>query len=254
VRYFMSFWLGFALAAGLWLASGWRGEGAPADFADAAALEDWMAHYHLKPEPQRLPRAIEALVRAGALEGEARLKPAAAFVAALIAEDDASLAKLSEAIAEAPIAKQRLLAQAIALSGRPHWRRLLTELKRAVPARALEIETLLAAPEAPTTLSAAFDEAGVVLDMVFAHFMATGSETAFRRILAAVDGSLEGVPVAASTAAKARASLAWHLASDPRLLELTRREAGAQDEPLAGVLRGALVASERHRQPHASGN
>jgi hypothetical protein len=98
----------------------------------------------------------------------------AAFVAALIGEDDATLASLSEAIAEARLAKQRLLAQAIAMSGRPQWRRLLTELKRAVPARALEIETLLAAPEAPVTLSAAFDESGVVLDMVFAHFMATG--------------------------------------------------------------------------------
>lgn len=255
MRYFMSFWLGFALAAGLFLASAWRDEGAPSDFADLAALEDWMAHYHLKPEPQRLPRAIERLGRSGALEEEARLKPAAAFVAALIAENDASLAKLNEAIAEAPAAKQRLLVRAIALSGHPQWRRLLTELKRAVPARALEIETLLAVPDAPTTLSAAFDEAGVVLDVVFAHFMATGSEVAFLRIIAALAGGVgEGDPVAASTAEKAKASLVWRVASDPRLLELTRREAGAREEPLARVLRGVLVASERQGPPRGSGN
>jgi hypothetical protein len=255
VRYFMSFWLGFALAAGLWLASGWRGDGAHADFADLAGVEDWMAHYHLKPEPRRLPQAIETLARAGALEGEARLKPVAAFVAALIGEDDATLASLSEAIAEACLAKQRLLAQAIAMSGRPQWRRLLTELKRAVPARALEIETLLAAPEAPVTLSAAFDEGGVVVDMVFAHFMATGSEAAFRRILAALAGHFAaGDPAAASSAEKAKVTLSSRVGDDPRLLEVVHREADAREEPLAELLRGVLVAAAAQARGRPSGN
>jgi hypothetical protein len=252
VRYFMSFWLGFALAAGLWLASGWRGDGAHADFADLAGVEDWMAHYHLKPEPRRLPQAIETLARAGALEGEARLKPVAAFVAALIGEDDATLASLSEAIAEARLAKQQLLAQAIAMSGRPQWRRLLTELKRAVPARALEIETLLATPEAPVTLSAAFDEGGVVLDMVFAHFMATGSEAAFRRALAGHFAA--GDPAAASSAEKAKVTLSSRVGDDPRLLELVHREADAREEPLAELLRGVLVAAAAQARGRPSGN
>jgi hypothetical protein len=83
-----------------------------------------------------------------------------------------SLATLfSDRIAEAAPAKQRLLAQAIALSGLPQWRRQLRFLTRLVPARALEIETLLAAPNTRATLSLPFEEAGVVLDMVVAHFM-----------------------------------------------------------------------------------
>ena len=88
MRYLMSFWLGFALAAGLWLGSGWRGVSSPAAFADLAAVESWMAHYHLKPEPERIAQAIDALVALGALDAEARLQPAAAFLAALIGEGE----------------------------------------------------------------------------------------------------------------------------------------------------------------------
>ena len=82
MRYLMSFWLGFALAAGLWLGSGWRGVSSPAAFADLAAVESWMAHYHLKPEPERIARiaqAIDALVALGELStrrrGCSRLPP-----------------------------------------------------------------------------------------------------------------------------------------------------------------------------------
>jgi hypothetical protein len=244
VRYLMSFWLGFVLAAGLWLGSGWRGASSPAAFTDVAAVETWMAHYHLTPEPARLIQAVDTLVALGALDQQARLQPAAAFLAALIAEDDGLTAVLSERIAEAAPAKQRLLAQAIALSGLPQWRRLLTLLKRQVPARALEIETLLAEPDTRATLQLAFDEAGVVLDMVVAHFMATGSEAAALRLVAALAGSLDNSdPLAASTGDKAKAALALRAASDPRLLDFTRRAAGAQPEPLAGLLRDVVAAA-----------
>lgn len=244
MRYLMSFWLGFVLAAGLWLGSSWRGASSPAAFADVAAVETWMAHYHLTPEPARLIQAIDMLVALGALDQEARLQPAAAFLAALMAEDDGLAAVLSERIAEAPPAKQRLLARAIALSGLPQWRRLLTLLKRQVPARALEIETLLAGPDTRATLSLAFDEAGVVLDMVVAHFMATGSEAAALRLVTALAGSLDDSdPIAARTGHKAKAALVLHAASDPRLLDVARREAAQQGEPLAGLLREVVAAA-----------
>ena len=49
---------------------------------------------------------------------------------------------------------------------------------------------LLAVPDARATLSLAF-EAGVVLDMVVAHFLETGSEAAALRLVAALAGSLD---------------------------------------------------------------
>lgn len=79
-------------------------------------------------------------------------------------------------------------------------------LKRLVPVRTLEIEMLLAVPDARATLSLAFEEAGVVLDMVVAPIMATGSEAAALRLVAALAGSLdESDPVASSTGHKAEA-------------------------------------------------
>lgn len=212
--------------------------------ADLAAVESWMAHYHLKPEPERIAQAIDALVALGALDAEARLQPAAAFLAALIGEDESLATLFSDRIVEAAPAKQRLLAQAIGLSGLPQWRRQLTLLKRLVPARALEIETLLAAPDTRATLSLPFDEAGVVLDMVVAHFMATGTEVAGLRLLAALAGSLdESDPVASSPGHKAKAALVLRAASDPRLMQLARRDAGQQPEPLAGLLRDVVATA-----------
>jgi len=104
-------------------------------------------------------------------------------LAALIAQDEGLAALFSDTIAEAAPAKPRLVARAIALSGLPDWRRQLTLLKRLVPARALEIETLLAVPNARATLSLAFDGAGVVLDMVVAPFDGNRQKAAaaFRR-------------------------------------------------------------------------
>jgi hypothetical protein len=190
VRYLISFWFGFgfALAAGLWLATGWGSGRSPHAFADRAAVERWMTYY-LQPEPQRLVQAIETLSAAGALADEAQRKPAAAFFAALITHDHGTLELLTQALAEAAPAKRQLLVEAVALSGLPEWRRLLTVLKRLVPARTLHIETLLAEPEAQPTLSLPFDTAGVVLDMVVAHFTATGSEAAARRIVAGLAGA-----------------------------------------------------------------
>jgi hypothetical protein len=78
----------------------------------------------------------------------------------------------------------------------------------------------------------------VVLDMVVAPIMATGSEAAALRLVAALAGSLdESDPVASSTGHKAKAALILRVASD--------REAGQQPEPLAGILRDAANGSQR---------
>jgi hypothetical protein len=72
-------WLGFALAAGLQRerpAWRWRSSG----LCRLGAVEDWMAHYHFKPEPQRRSQAIHTLAGWGAFDGEARRQPATAFV------------------------------------------------------------------------------------------------------------------------------------------------------------------------------
>jgi hypothetical protein len=248
VRYLISFGFGFALAAGLWLATGWGSGRSPHAFADRAAVERWMTGYYLQPEPQRLAQAIETLSATGALADEARRKPVVAFFAALIAHDHGTLELLTQALAEAAPAKQHLLVEAIALSGLPEWRRLLTVLKRLVPARALHIETLLAEPEAQPTLSLPFDAAGVVLDMVVAHFTATGSEEAARRIVAGLAGAVADIdPAVSSTRQQAKLALAQHAGSDPRLLEWWRREANGQPEALAELLRD-VVATAQARQ------
>jgi hypothetical protein len=251
VRYLISFGLGFALAAGLWLATGWGSGRSPHGFADYAAVERWMAGYYLQPEPQRLAQAIDTLSVAGALADEARRKPAAAFFAALIAHDDGTLELLTQALAEAAPAKQHLIAEAIALSGLPEWRRRLTVLKRLVPARALHIDTLLAEPEAQPTLSLPFDTAGVVLDMVVAHFTATGSEEAARRVVAGLAGAVQDTdPAASSTRHGAKLALTQHAGSDPRLLAWCRREAEVQPEALAELLRDVIATAEAR---HAAG-
>jgi hypothetical protein len=96
---------------------------------------------------------------------------------------------------------------------------------------------------------------GVVLDMVFAHFMATGSEAAFRRILAALAGHFAaGDPAAASSAEKAKVTLSSRVGDDPRLLEVVHREADAREEPLAELLRGVLVAAAAQARGRPSGN
>ena len=219
MRYLISFGLGFALAAGLWLATGWGSGRSPHAFADPAAVERWMAGHYLQPEPQRLAQAIDTLSAAGALADEAPRKPAAAFFAALMAHDRDTLELLTQAVAEAAPAKQHLIAEAIALSGLPEWRRRLTELKRHAPTRALHIDTLLAEPEAQPMLSLPFDRAGVVLAMVVAHFTATGSEEALRRVVAGFARAVQDTDAAAaSTPHQAKLALTQHAGSDPRLL------------------------------------
>ena len=114
-----------------------------------------------------------------------------------------------------------------------------------MPARALHIDTLLAEPEAQPTLSLPFDTPGVVLDMVVAHFTATGSEEAARRVVAGLAGAVQDTdPAASSTRQQAKLALTQHAGSDPRFLAWCRREAEIQPEARAGLLRDVVATAE----------
>ena len=105
------------------------------------------------------------------------------------------------------------------------------------PARALHIDTLLAEPEAQPTLSLPFDGAGVVLAMVVAHFTATGSEEAARRVRCRPRGCRSRHRSRRrQTRHQAKLALTQHAGSDPRLLALVSSRGGG---PTRGAGRAA---------------
>jgi hypothetical protein len=225
-------------------------------FADAAAVDRWMASYYLRPEPSRLEEAIGTLEEAGALRDEKRLKPVAAFIAGAVAGDGALLDRLTERIAELSAGKRHLLLQAVALSGRSDWRRRLMAVQRILPERSLEIDTLLATQSDPATLSVPLDDEGLAIDMYWAHFNATGSEDAIRLVIAALGEGAQAAEIdAPQSRYKAKRTLAVRAGSDERVLQVCRHEAARQAGPVGDALREivAAAASDRVRFPGAGG-
>jgi hypothetical protein len=199
-------------------------------FSDAASLARWISHYYQSPEPQRLSEAVRRFVDEPARLAQPERLDAPVHLFAVIARSNPQARRDLSALAETfpSGAKKDFIARVLRESGR-------LEFKRA---------------RDPNDL-----------DVVWAHFSATGSIDAVRLVLAAVDFQEEDVdltrPVWRAIKVKDRAegarlmrgasawSLSKHAQAHPRVRELLEKELAnaateKQREQLRGILDGKI--------------
>jgi hypothetical protein len=238
----MGFVVGILIAAAI--STQWGAARSPqpvSSFADAGAVYKWMNNYYLKPEPERVVDSIVTSSAQGVLNDAPRATMVAAFVAGAIETDPTLLDTLCARLRDAPLDQQRVVAMAVAFTGRKN---LLGPLKSGLP-RLNGTEKLASDPSARHVLETPVEKSALGLDMQWAYFMATGKAEPVLRIISALPGINETEDAHRLAAAHAaRWSLGSMAGLHPKVMQISRAAASGASEPLAGILRDVLAAAE----------
>ena len=160
--------------------------------ANSAVAADWVSHYYEKPAPERFVAEVQALSRAGHLAKPTTAAITSVFLGRVMAANPSQVDGWLSQLGDLKNEDRQTLLLAASRSG--------TKEAQAYLARQPEAEKFRARPadvreQAPT---------GVVLDMLWADFFATGEAAPLRKIVSALQysehlGALERYATSAKT-------------------------------------------------------
>ena len=248
----------------------------PADaaFLSREAVVAWVDGYRQRPEPHRLPAAVKALSRAGALRDPESAGFHVGFVAAVLGANPAQADALVKKMLPLPDADQWLVVRAIAFSGLPVWQDLMRQTAPRLPARQAMIDRYLAGhlptldrielDRSPTLFEKVQMQAGIkvkspevsfgknpeLLDTLGGQYFATGDYKPLYRILSRLPWSADRDSVERLTVGSmAKVTLANNATMYPDLLALIKSMAKYQPGDVAGPLAEVIQAAETAQAP-----
>ncbi|HSA66092.1 MAG TPA: hypothetical protein VLE24_00350 [Methyloceanibacter sp.] len=231
-------------------------------FATPERLVDWVYNYHAHPTPWRVPAAVRAMRELGLFTDEEKGAFCTGFIAGVLGSNPKDGPALVGKMLPMPDKDQAVLIRAIAFSGRPDWRELLTKYKDRMPLRQPLIDSYLSG-KAKTLMEIDLSDGPSVVYTLWGYYVATGQYEPVVRIMQALrwsknknDGnfSLKKIfsnwrndPSAVdkiSTGATAKWTLASYAERNRDLLSLYRAEYEHQPKEIAQPLRDVIVAAE----------
>ena len=254
-------WSLWALAAGLALPIGEAAAGSPSTpakarvaaaeakesaraFATQEGILRWMNGYRARPEPQRLPAAVQAMSALGIFKEPESAGAYVGFMAGVIGDNQLEAAELIEGMFPLPPEDQVSLIKAIAWSGLPDWRDLLGQFAERMPARKVLIDRYLTGKLKPLG-DLSLDQSPAILDAHWGVYFATGRYEPILHIMRGLEWAKEDNDVEKLTIAGfAKFTLASNAARDPDLLKLLRRELVYQPKAAVPALRDVIEAAE----------
>ncbi len=244
----------------------------PADFTSSDAVLTWINGYRGKPEPARLPAAIQAMSRYGALRDPESAGVYVGFIAGVIGAAPDSAGELIARSFPLNPEDHWAIVRAIAHSGLPDWKHLLAEHAYRMPTRQVMIAkyldgslpTLLATTPQPSPTATerikavlarekpkgpqvdwALAASPEVLDMLWGRYFASGDYGPIFRIVGMLPWSQDRDNVDKLTlGAMAKYTLASNAARDHRLLTMLKRTARRQPKETADILRQITDAAD----------
>lgn len=244
----------------------------PADFISSDEVLTWINAYRHKPDPRRLPAAVQATSRFGGLRDPESAGVFVGFIAGVIgANPDIAGDLIAKSFPVNP-EDDWALVRAIAHSGLPDWKHVLAENAYRMPARQVMVQKFidgslptLGATVAQTPPTAtekiktlfsrdkpkgpmvdwALDASPEVLDMLWGKFFATGDYGPILRIVGMLHWSKNRDSVDKLTlGVMAKYTLASNSARDPKLLAMLKRSARHQDKETAEIVKQITDAAD----------
>jgi len=243
-----------------------------AGFLSSDEVMTWINGYRHKPEPHRLPDAVQAMSRYGALRDPDNAGAFIGFISGVIGANPNIAGDL---IAKSfPINPEDdwAMVRAIAHSGLPDWKHVLAEHAFRMPARKVMIAKYIdgslptlgstvpqKAPSATEKSKRLFtrdkpkepmvdwalEASPELLDMLWGRFFATGDYGPILRIVGMLPWSNERDSVDKLTiGVMAKYTLASNSARDPKLLAMLKRSARHQPEDTAKILKQITDAAD----------
>jgi hypothetical protein len=238
--------LGFALILslpGLVLAKPSK-EKAEKPFQSNEEVLRWINAYRRNPQPNRVPEAVKAMSAFSLTKDADQSGIYIGFVAGVVGANPDAAEDLVSKMFPLPPEDQVIVIKAIAYSGLPNWRGLLRKFVERMPARKDLISKFLFG-EKPVLTALSIKSDASVIDLNWGYYFATGWEAPIRRIVAALEFSLDKDKVDTLTiGAMAKWTLAQNASRDNDLLMMLKKIASDSDPKLRKPLAEVIDASE----------
>lgn len=218
----------------------------PTGFSQSEQILRWINNYRLKPEPDRLPEAVKAMVALGVLRELDSAGVYVGFTAGVLGANPAKAEKLVTAMFPMRPEDQVLIVRAIAYSDLPGWKELLGKFIERMPARKVLIDRHLFG-KAPTLMELPLDSGPGALDALWGYYFATGSAKPIQRIVTALPWSMERNDTdKLTTGSMVKLTLAVNATRDQELLSILQDEVTRQPKEVAIPLRQVVEAAETY--------
>lgn len=218
---------------------------APA-FVQPEAVLAWIAAYRTKPEPERLPEAVHAMIGTGLMKDYDQAGMYIGFVAGVLHDNPDKARALIARMFPLPPEHQVIVIKAIAFSGLIEWKEMLAEFAERMPARRVLIDKHLYR-NAPTLMQLPLDSGAFAIDANWGYFFATGSAEPVERIISSLAWTSEQKNLDRLTLAM---MAKWTLASNAQrnvdLLVICKRSLAHQRKEVAGPLADTIDAAETY--------
>ncbi|MEZ5899887.1 MAG: hypothetical protein AB7S74_12090 [Hyphomicrobium sp.] len=216
----------------------------PRPFNGSEELLSWINGYRLKPEPDRLPEAIRAMIKSSVTKDMDQAGVYIGFTAGVIGSNPDKAEALITKMFPLDPQDQVLLIKAIAYSGLTDWQEVMKKFVERMPARKVLIDKYLFGGK-PTLENLPFEESSSAIDINWGYYFATGAEAPVRRIVTVLAWSLDRDSVEKLTiGAMAKWTLAQNAARDPELLSLLKGISSDQDVKVRAPLGEVIEAAE----------
>ncbi|HMN36626.1 MAG TPA: hypothetical protein PKD49_02795 [Hyphomicrobium sp.] len=216
----------------------------PKPFKGSEELLTWINGYRLKPEPDRLPEAVRAMIKSSVTKDMDQAGVYIGFAAGVLGSNPDKAEALITRMFPLDPQDQVLLIKAIAYSGLADWKGIMIKFVERMPARKVLIDKYLFAGK-PTLENLPFEENSAAIDINWGYYFATGAEAPVRRIVFVLAWSLDRDSVEKLTVgAMAKWTLAQNASRDPDLLALLKGISVQQDAKTRAPLGEVIEAAE----------
>jgi hypothetical protein len=258
------------------LVATWSGTGATGaaggEFYSSAEVLKWMNSYRSKPDPMRAAMAIHQLSGFGELRSQESAGVYVGFAAGVLAANPTKARAMVNKMLPMPAEDQWLVVRAIAYSGVPTWRMLLTDIAPRVPARGPMLQKYVAGtlptlrqykvetassswtdrfaefmpfhdkPKAPPAVLKPSPE---LLDTFWGFYYATGDTAALQNIISLLPWSIDRDDVQRLTlGGMAKYTLAENASRDTVLLATIKAIRGSEPKDVQPVLDQVIEAAD----------
>jgi hypothetical protein len=254
----------------------WSGTGAAGaaggEFYNTAEVLKWMNNYRSKPDPMRAATAIHQLSGFGDLRNQESAGVYVGFAAGVLAANPAKARAMVNKMLPLPDEDQWLVVRAIAYSGVPTWRMLLTDVAPRVPARGPMLQKYIAGTlptlrqykvdtaspgwtdrfaeympfhEKPKAVPAVLKPSPELLDTFWGYYYATGDTKALQNIINLLPWSTDRDDVQRLTlGGMAKYTLAENASRDSVLLATIKAVRGSEPKDVQPVLDQVIEAAD----------
>jgi hypothetical protein len=219
-------------------------EKAQRTFASNEEVLRWINGYRHDPQPLRMPDAVKAMSAYGLTKDSDQSGIYIGFAAGVIGSNPEIAEDLISKMFPLPPEDQVIVIKAIAYSGLPRWQGVLRKFVERMPARKDLIEKFLYG-EKPVLTGLSIKEDATVIDLNWGYYFATGWEAPIRRIVSALEYSLDKDKVDTLTiGAMAKWTLAQNASRDNDLLMMLKKISSDSNPKLQKPLAEVIDASE----------